>query len=325
MNLVSIIIPIYNAENFLRKCLDSIIAQTYTNWEAVLIDDGSPDNCGDICDEYAQRDCRFKVIHQKNSGVSAARQKGLDNTTGDYIIHCDPDDWIEPSMLKEMLDCAIKNNADMVICDFISHFYGSTKYESQEIGDKASAAKIQKMILEGDLHGSCCNKLVKKDVIGDISFYPTTISFCEDLLFNIKVLNKDINIVHIPKAFYHYKTDNNTSICNSKDKRIIFSRVIAVAEIEKNIRTGIDYNMYTIKKSILQSLFLAKCFKEVTETYPEIHKTIIKNHNKYYFFTPLGYFLSRALKKQPRTSYMLYILHIKVISFIQRIRKRNKS
>ncbi len=324
MSLVSIIVPIYNTEKFLHKCLDSIIAQSYANWEAILIDDGSHDNCGMICDEYATKDKRFKVIHQINGGVSAARQTGLDNATGDYIIHCDPDDWIEPTMLDEMLECAIKNNADMVICDFISHFNDNTKYESQEIGNDVSAAKIQRMILEGELHGSCWNKLVKKDAIRDIGFYPSTVSLCEDLLFNIKVLNRDINIVHIPKAYYHYKTDNNTSICNSKNKQIILSRVIAAAEIEKSIRNGIDYNMYSIKKSILESLFLAKCFKELAETYPEIHETIIKNHNKYYFFTPLGYFLSRALKKQPRTSYMLYKLHIKVISFIQKFRKKNK-
>ncbi len=81
MQLISIIVPIYNTEKYLSKCLDSIIAQTYTNWEAILIDDGSPDNCGMICDEYALKDNRFKVIHQSNGGVSVARQTGLDNAT----------------------------------------------------------------------------------------------------------------------------------------------------------------------------------------------------------------------------------------------------
>ena len=322
MDLISIIIPIYKVEQYLPKCLDSIIAQTYTNWEAILVDDGSPDNCGKICDEYAKRDKRFKVIHQKNGGVSVARQTGLDNATGDYIIHCDPDDWIESSMLEDMLESAISNNADMVICDFISHFHSKIKYESQEIPSNTKASVIQIMMLEGKIHGSCCNKLIKKDIIKDISFSPTTISYCEDLLFNIKVLNQEIKVVHIPKSFYHYRI-NNTSICNSKDKRIILSRTIAVAEIEKNIRKDNDYNMYSIKKSILESLFISKNFNDLLQTYPEIHKTIIKNNSKYYFFTPLGYFLSQSLKKQPQISYILYTLHIKAISLIQRIR-RNK-
>ena len=88
--LIGVIVPVYNTEKYIRKCLDSIIAQTYTNWEAILVNDGSTDNSGKICDEYAAKDNRFKVIHQENGGVSVARQTGLDNATGDYIIHCDP-------------------------------------------------------------------------------------------------------------------------------------------------------------------------------------------------------------------------------------------
>ena len=324
MQLISIIIPIYNTEKYLPKCLDSIIAQTHTNWEAILIDDGSPDNCGKICDRYAAKDNRFKVIHQSNGGVSVARQTGLDNATGDYIIHCDPDDWIEPTMLEEMLDSTLSNNADMVICDFISHYHDHTNYESQRIENNSSARTVQRMILKGELHGSCCNKLVKKNVIKNISFFPSNILYCEDTLFNIKILNQNIKIVHVPKAFYHYFADNSTSICNSTNVKIILSRADAIIEIEKNIKDEERPCLYKMKKVVIDALFLTKNFEELLQTFPEIHNRIIKEHCKYHFFTPFGYFLARALRKRAKISYLLYKYNIWFINLIQKIRGRKR-
>ena len=96
---ISIISPVYNAEPYIVKCLDSILAQTFESWELILVDDGSLDRSGNICDEYAAKDSRIVVIHKKNEGVGAARQTGMDNATGEYIIHVDPDDWVESDML----------------------------------------------------------------------------------------------------------------------------------------------------------------------------------------------------------------------------------
>ncbi|MCI7728300.1 MAG: glycosyltransferase, partial [Bacteroidales bacterium] len=96
---VSIIVPVYNVELYLSKCIDSILAQSFTDWECILVDDGSKDSSGKICDEYALKDTRIKVIHQTNKGVSVARQVGIDNASGEYSIHIDPDDWVEPNML----------------------------------------------------------------------------------------------------------------------------------------------------------------------------------------------------------------------------------
>ena len=113
--MISIIVPVYNAEDTIRNCLDSILAQTLFDFEVILIDDGSPDYCGRICDEYAKKDIRFKVIHKSNEGVSAARQVGIDNAQGEYTIHVDPDDRIEPSMLEELYAKAKETDADIVI------------------------------------------------------------------------------------------------------------------------------------------------------------------------------------------------------------------
>ncbi len=118
MELISIIVPVYKVEKYLRKCVDSILAQTYTNLEIILVDDGSPDNCGRICDEYAVKDSRVIVIHQKNGGLSAARNAGLDIATGDYIGFVDSDDYIATDMYEKLHSALTENKADVSICNY---------------------------------------------------------------------------------------------------------------------------------------------------------------------------------------------------------------
>ena len=101
---VSVIVPIYKAEAYLNKCVDSLLVQTLKDFELLLIDDGSPDNSGEICDRYAQKDSRVRVFHKENGGVSSARQCGIDNAYGEYTIHTDPDDWVESTMLEELYE-----------------------------------------------------------------------------------------------------------------------------------------------------------------------------------------------------------------------------
>ena len=108
-DLITIVVPVYNVEKYLRKCIDSILNQTYKNLEIILVDDGSPDNCGQICDEYAKKDNRIKVIHKENGGVSQARNVGIDNSNGEFIAFVDPDDYIEKEMLYKL-----KNNIENV-------------------------------------------------------------------------------------------------------------------------------------------------------------------------------------------------------------------
>ena len=321
MSLVSIITPIYKAEKYLQKCLDSIIAQTYTNWEAILVDDGSPDNSGAICDEYATKDKRFKVIHQINRGVSVARQTGLNNANGDYIIHCDPDDWVEPNMLEELLLIAVEKNADMVVCDFIREENSKSNYCSQNLENPITAKEVQKRIINGNIHGSCCNKLIKKSCIAEIGFFPSSISFCEDELFNIRVLNNNIIVAYLPKAFYHYNI-HSTSICHSPNPKVLLSKKTVIEECEKIVKKEDYCNLYAMKKSLLTFLFLNKSFNELKNTYKEIHQQIIEAHNKYNFFNPLGFFVAQALKKSPIISYRLYKTNMVLLNFIQGIRHR---
>ncbi len=113
MPAVSVIVPVYKVEPYLRRCVDSILAQTFTDFELILVDDGSPDNCGAICDEYAEKDSRVKVIHKKNGGVSSARNMGLDAARGEYIYFCDGDDYIEKELLADAVQAM--SGYDMVV------------------------------------------------------------------------------------------------------------------------------------------------------------------------------------------------------------------
>ncbi|GGK06992.1 glycosyltransferase family 2 protein [Parabacteroides faecis] len=205
---VSVIVPVYKAEAYLYRCVDSLLVQTFTNFEILLIDDGSPDRSGEICDEYARKDTRVRVFHKENGGVSSARQCGLDNAVGEYTIHADPDDWVEPDMLEELYIKAIESGADMLICDFFVNAGNKQIYCNQ----KPTVLDHERVMCElfQHLHGSCCNKLIKRACynIYNVKF-PENFSFCEDLYTNVSLLKNNIKIAYISNAYYHYVQDIN--------------------------------------------------------------------------------------------------------------------
>lgn len=200
---ISVIIPVFNSAEYICKCLNSLRCQTYKNFEVVLVDDGSNDGSEKICDKYVAIDDRFKVIHKKNGGVSSARQVGLDNSIGKYVIHVDPDDWVEPSMLEELNKVALIEDADMVICDFYENIGKEQRYHKQQPSSLSPNVVLREMFQQ--LHGSCCNKLVKRVCynIFNISF-PKNIYYCEDLYVTVTLLQHEIKITYLNKAFYHY-------------------------------------------------------------------------------------------------------------------------
>lgn len=206
--MISIIVPVYNAEDTIRNCLDSILAQTLFDFEVILIDDGSPDYCGRICDEYAKKDIRFKVIHKSNEGVSAARQVGIDNAKGEYTIHIDPDDWVEPSMLEKLYAKAKETDADIVICDFYENILSKQIYHKQRPSSLDHNTVLCELFQQ--LHGSCCNKLIKRACYNmfDVRF-PVGIYYCEDLYVVSSILRNNVKVAYLPQAFYHYVQYND--------------------------------------------------------------------------------------------------------------------
>lgn len=219
---ISIISPVYNVEKYIHRCVDSIIAQTFTDWELILVDDGSTDTSGTICDQYASQDSRIRVIHKQNGGVSAARQTGLDASQGEYVIHADPDDWVEPTMLEELYAKAKAEDADMVICDYYTNSGNSQSYIMQFVSEDPYTTMRRILCGEGVL-GSLWNKLIKRFVFleNDIRFYPN-INFCEDSLVCVQILkNSDIKIGYLNRALYHYYINKQSITCTPKRELFI--------------------------------------------------------------------------------------------------------
>lgn len=201
---ISIILPVYNAKDSVRRMLDCIKRQTLNEYEVLMINDGSTDVSGEILDEYACADARFKVFHKPNGGVSSARQLGLEKAQGEYVIHADSDDWLEPTMFEELYDKAKSENADVVICDF----YSNTDTAQQYVVQRPSSTEGQSVMrdLFQQLHGSCCNKLVKRVCYKKVGarFFPG-IDYCEDLFFWYQLFSHpNVKVAYLPKAFYHY-------------------------------------------------------------------------------------------------------------------------
>ena len=166
--LISIIVPVYKVEKYIHKAVNSILEQTYKNLEVILVDDGSPDNCPKICDEYAAKDKRVKVIHQKNMGLAAARTSGIIKAKGEYVSFIDSDDWIESNMLEKMTLAAEKNCADIVICDY-KIFNGdeekTCEIHRQKLNNEWTVERFRDEFLFDNYANFMCNKLYRKKVV----------------------------------------------------------------------------------------------------------------------------------------------------------------
>ena len=184
MPRLSVIVPVYNVAAYLPACIDSILSQTVRDLELILIDDGSPDNCGQICDKYAAKDTRVQVIHQENRGVSAARNVGLRIASGDYFGFVDPDDWIAPEMYESLLMASQENHAQIAVCGFtFCDESGNTKY-NQAVPEGLYDQDALLMSIYGmpnRFHGSMCNKIFSRTVLEGIQF-DETVAIGEDWL-----------------------------------------------------------------------------------------------------------------------------------------------
>ena len=323
--LVSIIVPVYKAEKYIHQCIDSLLAQTYRNVEVILVDDGSPDHCGKICDEYAAKDCRVKVIHQQNGGVSVARQTGIDHATGEYSIHADPDDWVELNMIEELVAKAVADNADMVICDFYRESKSEKTCDCQNPGDDLSASAVLRKILSQQLHGSCWNKLVNRSRIEGIGFTPEDLCILEDELYNIRILARKIKVSYLPKAFYHYRVENEHSLCNTISEKSFKSKVKAVSEIESfclaNVAGIVSLDFIPIKRNVLFDALRTKRYEALRELYPEKKEAMINSGTPYRLLAPVSSCIALALRGYPALAYTLYDWNMRLINYLQQIKR----
>lgn len=208
---VSVIMPVYNVENYVGRAIESIQNQTLTDWEFFAVDDGTPDNSGKICDEYAAKDPRIKVIHKENGGAPSARNVAIDKAVGKYMYFMDSDDWAEKTMLQDMVDLAEKNDLQLVVSGYyIDTYYSDTEKFTQEQVYKDKIYKTQ-AVFRADAHNlfdrnllyTPWNKLFSGDYIRDNKLYfPQT--FWDDFPFNLSVV-RDVERVGVTsKKYYHF-------------------------------------------------------------------------------------------------------------------------
>lgn len=207
---ISVIVPVYKVEPYLRKCLDSIVNQTYHNLEIILVDDGSPDNCGAICDEYALQDSRIVVIHQQNAGAFAARNTALNHATGDLIGFVDADDWIEREFYYVLAEMLYKYHADIAQCEMVNDGpYAQTR--SIKMGKTCvySSAEYTAAMFREEINHSIWSKLFRRNMWQDLRF-PEGV-YHADATAVVEFASRCSCLVRIDRQLYHYNT-SNTSI-----------------------------------------------------------------------------------------------------------------
>ena len=205
MELVSVIVPVYNVEKYLARCIQSVCGQSYQGLEIILVDDGSKDKSGVICDEYAERDGRIKVIHKENGGLGDARNAGVEKAEGKYLLFVDSDDRIHENLVRDTVETAEKNQADMVIFDYIG------EEENGNLTDRFtfpfSANRVIEVAEEKELIMRSCsavNKLIRRELWKESGFQFPKGRYYEDLATIPKVMTKTKKIVYLPEVYYYY-------------------------------------------------------------------------------------------------------------------------
>lgn len=219
--MISIIVPVYNAQKYIKRCVESIVNQTYKDWELFLIDDGSKDESGTICDQLAKSDSRIQVFHTENQGASAARNRGLDEATGEYVTFVDADDWIETNHLQVLIDQVLPD-VDLCINSFITDlYYGTRPYCYKQIQTHDNLESLEMFFSVLNQHSQFLwNKLFKRKIIEENSIiFNTNISLGEDNIFILEYLNYIHGLSASPACTYHYDQIDENPFSLGRRKR----------------------------------------------------------------------------------------------------------
>ncbi len=218
MPKLSIIIPVYNAAKYLSQCIDSVLAQTFTDFELILVNDGSTDESEKICLSYKEQDSRIKYIYKENGGAASARKTGLEYAEGEYIGWVDSDDWIEPEMFQVLYENAVVNKTDISACGVVQEYADRKNLLVPDMNDYSKSIDL--------LLFSYCNKIIKKELFhtAEIAF-PIGISEYEDVAVTFKLLCNTRNICFVPAAFYHYRMSNISVTHSLKAEQLLQNRL----------------------------------------------------------------------------------------------------
>lgn len=258
--MVSIIVPIYHAQEYLPECIDSILSQTYTDLELLLIDDGSTDSSGEICDRYAARDSRVRVWHIENNGVSNARNVGLQHARGEFIAFCDADDIYLEDYLACMVAAAEREVADIVICSYYSRV-GTKRIpacEDQNSGRISAEAVFERIFLCNEIGGFVWNKMFRRQAVKDISFQ-SDMQICEDTYFVVGAIQNSSVIYYLREPLYEYVIHENSAV-NRVDNLITeegkskftqaFQRIMKDHALSETMRQYVQCGIFWMASSV---------------------------------------------------------------------------
>lgn len=282
--LISVIIPVYNVVKYLRRCLDSVIAQTYQNLEIICVDDGSIDDSGKICDQYTVRDARIKVIHQENQGLSAARNRGLDAAEGEYIAFVDSDDYILEDMYKKMLDKLLNYNVDLCVCQWQYEFSDGRQVVKKKNIDPTiygckTSLEFARFLYRGNYENgvvvAAWNKLYRRALLDKIRFEGR---IHEDEAFSGRIMAKNISVYVMEDQFYVY-AQNEDSLTNKPFSANKFFFLDALAERRELFKSDAFIRQET--ELLYCNMYIEYCLRArkdgVAVSHPERYRQIFRN------------------------------------------------
>ena len=268
--LISIIIPVYKVEKFLNRCVESVVNQTYKNLEIILVDDGSPDNCPQMCDEWAAKDSRIKVIHLENAGVANARNTALKRAAGAYIGFVDSDDYIEPDMYEQLLAAASKYNADITFCSYQIN----DESRGNAVCTDIPKAEAMKNVLMGEYeYGVLWNKLYKNSVVEGLEMPPLRCS--QDLPYNYFAIKNADKFVKTELKLYHYYQNEASTMHSSFGRSkydAVKARKILIADAPSEFKS---YAVYDLVLSLYVFFNLSLMTNQCNDMLSDVRKEIL--------------------------------------------------
>lgn len=279
--MISVIVPVYNVEKYLERCVKSIAAQTYKDLEILLIDDGSTDKSGEMCDDFQQTDSRIKAFHKQNGGLSDARNYGIEHSAGEFISFVDSDDYIDEKMLETLHRLITENDADLAVCSAMDVFEGKEVTQVKEIKEfNLNKVESYKYMLRGDGIPSACNKLYKRQTVGNVKF-PVG-KLYEDGFFTPQILKKVEKTAVTSKPMYYYfrRADSITTKPFRKgDLDVIEAYDKCVKQVKELCPEALPYAEFRYRNAyfnVLDKMLMRDDCKEIPE-YKQVVKYLKKH------------------------------------------------
>ncbi|MCM1286152.1 MAG: glycosyltransferase [Acetobacter sp.] len=316
---ISVIIPVYKAERFLDRCVESLVNQTYENIEILLIDDGSPDKCPEMCDRWAEKDSRIKVIHKNNNGVAKARETGVENATGSYIAFVDGDDWIEKDMYEYLYRLIKSGDYQIACCSYevVSSENDTIKNGEEKLINYGYEESVKR--LYDDALWSLCFKLYPKELFDNADKINVNLSVCEDLLLNHYLFKNAKHVIVSNQKKYYYFRHPDSAVGKKISEKRIKDSMTAYQIISDDIdKSSVSFSYHTAHKISNAFMLLKQLIAEDScDAYFEVLRNDILNDIKYIFKKENKCFFGIKQKMQVIVLKLSPALYKKIIKIIK--------